>query len=140
MRRIALLACAVLIAGCSSPTESSSSQLEFTVRPERIAAGDSLTATLFNRSEYTVVYSFCPAALDRRTNAGWLTVQQPFGVPAGTMSMCVGIAYELAPGETAEYRQVITEDVEAGRYRLRLNVSIGDSRASVSSPQFRVIG
>ena len=138
MRRIGLFACVLLIGSCSLPTESSHRQVEFSVGLERLAIGDTLTATLLNRSEHIVEYSFCPTALERRTSKGWLTVQQPFGLPAEPRSMCVGIAYELPAGESAEYRQVITEEVHAGRYRLRLYVSIGDDRAFISTSEFRV--
>ena len=139
MRRIAPLACAVLVAACSLPTETPINRVELTVEPEAIATGDSLSAWLVNRSELTVQYSFCPAALERRTEGSWWRVQQPFGVPAGTTSMCIGIAYELPPGDKAEYRQLVTADVESGLYRLRMNVTIGDSNSSLSSSVFRVL-
>ena len=139
MRRIILLVCAVLIASCSSPTESSFRQVEFTVEPLQVVIGDSITATLSNRSAVTIEYSFCPRALKQRTNAGWLIAQQPFGVPLIPRTACVGVAYQLAPGESAQYRQVITEDVEAGRYRLRMDVWSDEGSRPVLSTEFQVV-
>ena len=137
MRRMIGSMLALLFIACSQPTRPTIRQVEFSVRTSEFATGDTLSATLTNRSDMTVVYSFCPVSLEHKIASGWSTVQMQFGRHEG--ALCAAMAFGLLPGGVAEYRHIVPSGFAAGLYRLRMEVGIGSAVSSLYSSEFRIL-
>lgn len=128
MRSIAIPALAALLAACSgSPSEPAAPEhVRLAALASSYRAGDTLRAELRNTGEKGVGYNFCGARLERREAFGWAIAERDSGPVA-----CLDVLYTLKPGETAATFRVLPARLEAGTYRLRLEVSVGTALDSV---------
>lgn len=92
-------------------------EIMFTVLGRSFEPGDTIVATLGNRSERVAGYNLCFTELERRIDSGWQRIQRH---PPN--SVCPAILLGLAPGASASLTQPVREDFPTGLYRFRTDV------------------
>lgn len=108
------------VIGCTNDPfspESGREKITFTVLGSAFVPGDTIIATLVNRSDREVGYNLCLAELDRQTASGWQHIQRHL-----PDEFCTLILLILAPGESAHLTQAVREEFPAGLYRFRVEV------------------
>lgn len=91
-------------------------------------AGDSITATIANRSDTVLAFNACRQILERRVGSGtWVRVaslpdelpQMHLGDGSVVHNVCVTSLGTLAAGQEAAIVLRVPEGIGAGRYRFR---------------------
>lgn len=124
-----------LLTACALVTEPSGPVRMEPLR-EVFEVGEVLEVRLVNRSATTVGYNFCNAALEQRTQNGWIEPIPNFG--AVESGGCFDYLSNLPPGEEAVFSQDLQGELDNGLYRLRLKVSIAEERVILYSSNFYV--
>jgi hypothetical protein len=127
------------VLGCAdeplSP-EREREQIAFTVSGSPFTPGDTIIATLVNRSDQTLGYNLCLAVLDRRADSDWQRIQRHSGD-----TFCPLMFVPLGPGESGSLAQPVREDFPAGLYRLQTEIRWPlevDARFLVTTGTFRI--
>jgi hypothetical protein len=97
--------------------ESGREKITFTVLRNTFVPGDTIVATLVNRSDRDVGYNLCLAELDLQTPSGWQRIQRHL-----PDAFCTLVLLVLAPGQSAHLTQPVREEFPAGLYRFRAEV------------------
>ena len=89
----------------------------FSVPGSAFAPGDTIIATLENRSDRMLGYNLCLAALEQQTPSDWQPV--PRHSPEFFCPLSVN---PLGPGESDTLMQLVREEFPAGSYRFRTEI------------------
>lgn len=89
--------------------------ITFSVSGSAFAPGDTIVATLVNRSDRMLGYNLCLADLEQQSPSDWQRV------PRHSL-FCPLSVNPLDPGESETLRQPVREEFPAGVYRFRAEV------------------
>ncbi len=106
--------------GCSDDPvsgERGPESISFSVSGNAFAPGDTIAATLVNRSDRMLGYNLCLAALEQQTQSDWHQV--PRHSPEFFCPLSVN---PLGPGESDSLKQSVREEFPAGVYRFRTEI------------------
>ena len=124
----------LLLLACGSPV-GGELRPELIPAKETIAAGETARVVLRNLSEVEVRYGACDLRLERETAARWeLIGPARWGSVGSEGYACIGIAYVLLAGASAEFEWE-TSGLVPGAYRFRMEIS----PKTIYSPPFRIV-
>lgn len=137
--RLLLIVFAGTMIGCADDPlslERGREQIAFTVSGSAFTAGDTIIATLVNRSDHTLGYNLCLAELDHQMASDWQ------GIPRHSAGFFCPLTFlPLGPGGSDTLMQPVREEFPAGFYRFQTEVSWpleGDQRFLVTSGTFSI--
>lgn len=107
-------------------TTDETGEIAFTVSPDSIPQGGTLTLTLANQTSELLGYNLCTSAL-----------QTADGAAVPTDRVCTMELRTVEPGRDATYDYEMPQDVAPGRYRLTTNIqrmTSGIQTSAVTEP------
>jgi hypothetical protein len=110
-RSLVRLGLVILVLACGSPSEPLSGRVTLTPAKADYVGGETVVATLENRSELTLTYSECSLELERLVGARWTVVPR-------TRIICLGILNLVPPGAEAAMSLWLEPERPADAYRL----------------------
>jgi hypothetical protein len=123
--------------GCADDpfsVERGRESIRFAVAGSAFASGDTIVATLGNRSDRMLGYNLCLAILERQTPSDW---QQ---VPRNSPEFFCPLSFNpLGPGELDSLTQPVLETFPPGAYRFRTEIAWpveDDQRFEVTTGSF----
>jgi len=121
------------LSACSGSTNPLFPRVTLTPTRTLYAAGETISATLANRSDDEIGYGACAVSLERLVDTRWTVVSED-------QRICISILYVLARGDTKEVRLPLDLTLAPGAYRLRHEFLPGTSlpKRYVHSRAFRV--
>ena len=101
-----------------TPSDSAPITGSIQLRTDRssYAAGDPMTLTLVNGTRDSYAYNPCTRLLDRENGGTWTRIEET--------RMCTMIAHILKPRETRVEKTELTSGLEAGRYRVIIQLTV----------------
>lgn len=123
-----------VVGACDDPLTPEG--VSFTVSDTTASTGDTIQLILSNTSEHDLGFNLCFAALERREDDGWISVQR---YPDN--SACPDNLGRLPSGASTTFPQVIFPFIEPGVYRLRDTIEwpLGAENVPIISERFRVM-
>ncbi len=136
MRKVllSLVACVAGVVACSSAVDPVERPVALLV-PARSSyvSGETIALEMINRSKAEIAFGACSLRLEQFESNRWTLVGRE-------ASVCILIAYVVAPGATTDRQFRLDPGVTPGTYRLREDISSQTHSATVRiySPQFTV--
>lgn len=136
MTRFVLMFTALLcVSACALPTGSQDGIPEIRVLNSSVVAGDTVRATLINRSAERLLSGSCDLALERRAGDAWTTALPD------RHQVCTAVGYGILPGGSAARKLTLPPSLPSGEYRLRQTFMLGSKQPEkqIVSQPFTVV-
>jgi hypothetical protein len=131
-RVAALFMSALLISGCSllDTGGEGEGEISLTTTKASFESGESVSATLSNRTSQSISFGACMESLDGFVEGQWASVYKP--------EACIDIAYFLEPGKNFELVLPPMTYPEADLYRIGFLVATGSGTELLESNTFTI--